>query len=690
MSPDCSSRPSAPKNKLKSIRLAAALLVGALALVVLALASRLPEAMRMSVIDAAYKANLEVADQIKITRGYYADNILSKVVASGALVGSHRHKQDAKAIPIPATFVKDISDLLSQKATSLALVSPYPWPHRADRKLDDFEKSAWETFQSNPDAILRHLDRINGKRVLRIAVSDRMTSAACTNCHNSDPLSAKRDWKVGDVRAVMEVSKDVETYLVAAEERARWLVWSAGLFAVLATGACAVGVRTIEKRTSEQRAADIKLAYAAYHDALTGLLNRSAFADHLNHVIKRLPEDAVIAVHCLDLDAFKEVNDTRGHDIGDKLLQAVATRLRNCVAAHDVVARFGGDEFVILQTNVRSDIDAAGLAMRLSEAVSSPFSIDGHRLSTGASIGTALGTSPDIAPEDLVKKADLASYTVKAGRQGGWRFFEPGMLEEKERRRRLEAGLRSAIAKEELTIVYQPIIGLQANGLLGYEALLRWNHAELGPIEPKEFIPLAEETGLIGEIGLWVMQRACKEAALWPGTLRLALNLSPAQFKEPGIVQSVLMAVADAGLEPHRLELEITETCFMSNEGNAGRAIEQLRNFGIRIALDDFGTGFSSMSYLHSHRFDVLKIDRSFIADIGAPDNRSLSIVQAAIVLGRGLQMEITVEGVETEKQLEWALALGCTNVQGYLFGKPQAVSFAHPRLSGAQSPVAA
>jgi diguanylate cyclase (GGDEF)-like protein len=377
-----------------------------------------------------------------------------------------------------------------------------------------------------------------------------------------------------------------------------------------------------------------------------------------------------MAVFYLDLDNFKGINDTLGHPIGDKLLGTVADRIRAVVGEHDTVARLGGDEFAILQRN--SNPHAAGqLARRLVEIISEPMEIDGQEINTGVSVGIALAPSDGDAADHLMKCADLALYRAKAEGRATFRFFEQDMDARIQQRRALEVDLRRALAAGEFSLAYQPQINLASNEMVAMEALLRWNHAERGPVPPSEFIPLAEEMGLIIPLGEWVLRQACNEAARWPDPIKVAVNLSPVQFRNRGLVTTVTQALAAARLAPHRLELEITEAVLLQDNESTVTMLHQLRALGVRVAMDDFGTGYSSLSYLRSFPFDKIKIDRSFIKDIER--NRDSAVIIKAIAgLGTSLGIETTAEGIETPEQMEIVRRAGCTEMQGYLASPPR------------------
>ena len=421
---------------------------------------------------------------------------------------------------------------------------------------------------------------------------------------------------------------------------------------------------------TERKQAEARIAYMAQHDALTNLPNRVLFHERLDGALSQLPRrGGLIAVHCLDLDHFKSVNDTLGHPLGDELLRVVADRLKGKLRDCDLVARLGGDEFAVIQ-NIAHPNEASDLAARLIAAISASYDIQGHEVIIGGSIGIALAPGDGNAADVLLRNADMALYRAKAEGRGTSHFFEAEMDRRVQARRLLELDLRKAFANGELDLHYQPLVNLLEDRIIGFEALLRWQHPERGMVMPGEFIALAEEIGLIGPIGEWVLRRACEEAARWPGDLKVAVNLSPAQFRTRAVVQAVLSALAHSGLAPQRLELEITESVLLGETDANLATLHQLRQIGTRISMDDFGTGYSSLSYLRSFPFDKIKIDRSFVRDIAErPD--CMAIIRAVAGLGASLGISTTAEGVETSEQLDRLRAEGCTEAQGYLFSPP-------------------
>jgi len=428
---------------------------------------------------------------------------------------------------------------------------------------------------------------------------------------------------------------------------------------------------SVHEDVTERRRAEARIAHLARHDQLTGLPNRTFFREGLEEALHRLRRGARFALFCLDLDGFKGINDSLGHPIGDLLLKAVGERLNDCVNPTDFVARLGGDEFAVIQSSFVGPEDCSRLAEQIIQAISEPYVLESHQINIGASIGIAVAPHDGDNPDQLLKNADMAMYRAKADGRGSHRMFEPEMDARIQARRALELDLRSALAADELQLYYQPMVSAADATVAGFEALLRWFHPKLGEVPPSEFIPLAEETGLIGPLGEWVLRTACTEAAKWPLQVVVAVNLSPAQFRNGNLVQSIVNALATAGLPPTRLELEITESVLLQDDTRTLATLHQLRSLGIRIAMDDFGTGYSSLSYLRSFPFDKIKIDRSFIRDIDK-GGEGLAIVRAIIHLARSLNISVVAEGVETAEQYRLVQTEGVAQIQGFLLSRPQ------------------
>jgi diguanylate cyclase (GGDEF)-like protein len=425
-------------------------------------------------------------------------------------------------------------------------------------------------------------------------------------------------------------------------------------------------VATIEDITERKRA-DEQIAHLAHYDGLTDLPNRILFRERLEQALRALRPGEQLAVLYIDIDEFKSVNDALGHPIGDELLRVLAQRLRGCLKETDVAARLGGDEFAVIQTAIEERSETIRLVDQIHSAIRQPLECMGHLITTDASIGIALAPGDGVDLDQLLKNADLALYGAKGDGRRTYRFFEAGMDERARARRSLELDLRQAIGDGSLETYYQPVVNLEDGKISSCEALLRWRHPERGMISPAEFIPIAEDSGLINQLGLWVLNTACAEAVTWPDPVGVAVNVSPVQFRSPSLALQVAAALASSGLPAGRLELEITEAVLIRDDEAALDMLHQLRRLGVRIALDDFGTGYSSLSYLQRFPFDKIKIDRSFIRDIAGP-GASSSIVQAVMNIAAASDMTTTAEGVETEQQRNLLYILGCTEMQGYLF----------------------
>ena len=427
---------------------------------------------------------------------------------------------------------------------------------------------------------------------------------------------------------------------------------------------------------TKRREAEAHVERLAAEDPLTGLSNRRVFRIALEQISRR-PRAADqsageidFAVFFLDLDRFKVVNDTLGHRVGDSLLQEVAKRLQTPLRENDVLARLGGDEFAVVVSSIESRSALEALANSLVDVLAKPYEINGHHIRSGVSIGIAVGHQDGDNEDDLLMAADLALYAVKAGKRGTYRFFEHSMNQELKDRQQIETDLREALDRGDLELHYQPIINLHTNVISGCEALARWRHPVKGLVPPAVFIPVAEDSGLIVQLGEWALTEACRSAVRWPRDLKIAVNLSPIQFSAPNLVEMIERVLGETGLAPGRLELEITERIFMENSEHTLSILRRIKKLGVRIALDDFGTGYSSLSYLRSFPFDKIKVDRAFVSDL-ADHHGHVVIVQAVVSIARALGMTTTAEGVETEDQHQFLKALGCDEVQGYLFSGP-------------------
>jgi diguanylate cyclase (GGDEF)-like protein len=445
---------------------------------------------------------------------------------------------------------------------------------------------------------------------------------------------------------------------------------------VLLAGAIIVLLaRRLLRTSKELRTSEAQAQHIAFHDSLTGLANRALFNDRLDRaLIDMRRKSSRLALLYLDLDRFKNINDTLGHPAGDDLIRELSKRLAEVLRGSDCVARLGGDEFAVLQTGVAAIDDVAALCERIIQAVGRPFELLGRSAYVGVSIGVAISPDAGIDRAELMRKSDIALYSAKASGRNRFRIFAEDMDLTIQRRREIEQELRAALAAgDQFQLVYQPLFSAETSVAVGAEALLRWNHPQHGIIAPGVFVPIAEESGLIHRIGDWVLREACKVGARSP-LRRIAVNVSPVQFRAPGFAARVLDILRETGMEPGGLELEITESLLLDSTESSAGALRTLRTAGLRIALDDFGTGYSSLTYLQKYPVDKIKIDRSFIQNLGA-DAASDALVQAIVDLARAMKVEVTAEGVETMEQRDFLRAIGCNELQGFLFSRPVAES---------------
>jgi diguanylate cyclase (GGDEF)-like protein len=545
----------------------------------------------------------------------------------------------------------------------------------APARQDDLGKALYERFREEPDTLIIPVldgeDRPIGI-VERNAFFLRMAAEYGRALYANRPISTLMDREPLVVDAAAELAEfttDSLSYRASdllrgfiVTENERYL----GVGTVL-------GLLQATNETNRRGVAQI--ARLAHYDPLTDLPNRVLFQKHLAEALaRRSRKGDQLAVHFIDLDRFKTVNDTLGHPLGDALLREAAERLRSCVREGDTVARLGGDEFAVVQTGLSDMGGATRLAGRVVEAMAAPFDLQGHQVVIGASVGVAAAPSDGEDADELLKKADMALYRAKADGRGAFHFFERAMDEQLQARRALELDLRRALQAGEFELFYQPLYNLGDERVTGCEALLRWRHPDRGMVSPADFIPLAEEIGLIVPLGEWVLRAACAEAAKWPDHVRLAVNLSPAQFRDRGLVRTVVSALAASGLPAQRLELEITESVLLQDSAANMTMLHDLKALGVRISMDDFGTGYSSLSYLRSFPFDKIKIDQTFVRDI-LDDSDAMAIIKAVLDLGASMGIVTTAEGVETLEQLNALRGQGCAEIQGYFISRPAPAS---------------
>ena len=444
------------------------------------------------------------------------------------------------------------------------------------------------------------------------------------------------------------------------------------------TGYQGVGSDVTQARQSADR-----IAHMARHDALTGLPNRLQLLDNLESALRdRKARGRKCALMLIDLDRFKTINDSLGHVAGDHLLREIARSLETLISDEMTAGRLGGDEFAIVFPDLADRSEVEQLCLAVVSALQGPFLYRDQRLFVGASIGVAIGPTDGETVEDLMRNADLALYRAKTGSGNEIQFYEPGLHEMAEERRKIELALHGAVDAGEFTLAFQPLVDAKTMEIQSFEALLRWKSPELGQVPPDKFIPIAEETGLLGRIGEWVLRAACKEAARWPEQISIAVNVSPRQLRDPGFIVTLVSALTQAGLPAHRLELEVTETIFLELTDTTQKILDQIQHLGVRLAMDDFGTGYSSLGYLRKADFDTLKIDQSFVRTISDGDPESTAIIRAVVALAGSLGMKTVAEGVASQEQLELVRELGCDKIQGYIFSKPVAAKEARAMIA--------
>ncbi len=541
---------------------------------------------------------------------------------------------------------------------------------RADALLDEFETSGkgwfWETGREGKlsyisDSVARGLGREPADLIDR-PFTDLISS------ENSDGAASPSERTLGFYLSSHVAFQDL--IVRAKTKNETW--WSLSGRPVHDEIGRFFGFRGFASDLTQMRQSEVELDRLARQDALTGLANRQA--------LRRALDDALVsavrrkhrcAMFLLDLDRFKAVNDTLGHPAGDTLLRLVALRLRDVIGKAGQVGRLGGDEFEVVLPSSSDKTELSKLAQGIIDSLSRPYTINGTAVSIGASIGIVTSDYDDRTSDDLMRDADLALYAAKAAGKGCFRFFEAEMHDAARQRQLMESDLRVALEESQFRLVYQPCVDASSEAVTGFEALIRWEHPERGPVSPVEFIPLAEEIGLINEIGEWVLRTACAEAAKWPEAISVAVNLSPVQFKSHALPTLVRMILSDTALPAKRLELEITEGVFLSNDDHVHEMIASLKAIGVKLALDDFGTGYSSLSYLQRVPFDKIKIDRSFVTGASDLQGRNAALIRAMVGLASDLKMQTTAEGVETPEELQLVRDLGCSLVQGYIFGRP-------------------
>jgi diguanylate cyclase (GGDEF)-like protein len=574
-----------------------------------------------------------------------------------------------------AKSLADLEPIAEGELPSAASMSFFQWAQKSDQvfRYEIFNREGYSQLTADH------------KKIVLLTLSEYSAAAASAGTTGRPVVEAKEgnlpDLPSFYARAYVPVMVDqvpiavVAAYVDQTEERDRvhrsFLLAAVSL--CLLSGVCfGVPAIALYRRTKEKQRGDRRIRFLAHHDALTGLANRARLVEKLDAAFAALPmRGGSFAVHFIDIDSFKEINDRLGHDGGDFVLKTVAERLHGARRPGDVVARLGGDEFVVIQSGIDGRDEAEAFAGRLTAALSAPMQSRENAIASTVSIGVALAPADGNNPERVLKSADLALYKCKSDGRNCVRFFRPEMDAALLKRIELEKTIRNAVLHDRFVLHYQPMIQISGRRLIGFEALVRLPAEDGTLIPPLHFIPIAEELKLIDKIGAWVLREACRTARLWPDHLTVAVNLSPAQFAAGGVSATVAAALEEAGLEPHRLELEITETLLLGNTEIIMSELQTLKAMGVAIVMDDFGTGYSSLSYLWRFPFDKIKIDRSFMQGFDGSPRDAETVVKTIIGLGRELKMRVTVEGVETEKQAAFLEKADGDQAQGFYFGRP-------------------
>lgn len=646
------------------IIVAAAVLIGG---VVAVLAALVPSTMREATLDTVRRSAIDTAEQIRATHERYVVSVARKP-ASGRAAAS------AGQPPSPGLFLSELAADSAERPSRFSIVSPFPW--RAGPVMDEFQKQAWNVFQRAPQVVFTNEETIEGKRYLRLAVPERMTKQACLDCHNADSASPKRDWAMGDIAGVIDVKKLIEPNLVIAERHAMAVVAfvvGAGVFAVMLIVFLNVSVL---RRARERREARKRIEYLAFYDTLTGAVNRGHFIGQIEEWLTS-PEARArgVAIHFVDLDRFKEVNDTLGHDVGDELVREAVRRLLKLCMKHDLVGRVGGDEFVVAQWKVTSRKQVEERAAAIVHSLAQPFIVGENTVTVSASVGVVDRLVATSATE-MLKCADLALYRAKALGRNQYVVFNAQLEAEHAAQQKLEARVREAVERSEFSLNFQPICAAATGAIEGFETLLRLDDEHGQPISPQKFVACAEQMGLITQIDEWVLREACRQAAQWPDMVKVAVNLSPANFGRAAITgRHLRRMVSDAlqagGLPANRLELEITEGILLDNTEDVLAELAGIKELGVAISIDDFGADYSSLNYLWKFQFDKLKIDGSFVRAMQGENAVLPPILRAIANLGRDIGVRVCAEGVETVAQAQILVEIGVQQIQGFLYGRP-------------------
>ncbi|NKN35378.1 EAL domain-containing protein [Agrobacterium sp. a22-2] len=637
----------------------------------------LPTAFRTAALDTAYDSNINMLQQARILRSYYGKTVAVKVGKSDHFKFAVNHANLPNAIPLPTTFLQEVAAKLGDEQSRLKLISPYSWPYRDPVPMSADEKELWETLKKEPSRVVSHEDTIDGKRYLHTAIADRMDEPSCVSCHNSDVMSPKRDWKLGDVRGILEISNLLEPHYAAAEKRSYMVLGSIGAVMLPVVLTLLVVAWIVDRRTREKEEVARRLSELTNFDTMTGVLTRQSFIDITSVVLKDKTYKSGFSIHLLNLGGVATANQLHGTPCGDQMIRDAVRRLREGLPEHTLIGRLGGNRFVVAGLGPESQAEVRAFVANLMALMEQPFSFNQAEIPMLVSIGSAIqGSDGERCVEQLLQKAEIALATAKHSPGANALIFDQAMRDTLEDRQRLLAMIEKALSKGGFELHYQSVHDAVTARIKGFEALIRLRGTDGRLIPPDDFISVAEASGAICEIGAWTIREACRVAANLPADTFMAVNLSPVQFRarhfeQPGIAEVVMAALAETGLPAHRLELEITEGLFLDRNDAVIAELLKLHEIGVSLAMDDFGTGYSSLSYLWHLPVDKIKLDRSFVTGWSESPETATPIIEAITGLAKALDKRMTVEGIETPEQAKYFADLGCGMVQGFYYSRP-------------------
>ncbi|TDF41794.1 EAL domain-containing protein [Alteromonadaceae bacterium M269] len=675
-----------------------------------------PRVMENLVKENAVSTAVDLTETLQKIRNYYSRNVLSKVIAHSNVESTHLHKISENGVPIPATFLIEMAQSHTENDNiKVNVTSPYPFAPRKGRVMDDFQTYAWQQLIQNPNEPVSQFDTVDGRRVVRVALPDKLTAPACVACHNAHRDSPKNDWKLGDVRGIVEIEVNVESGLERANNISLWIVLGSFLCLIVLilfnlrvarkvarplseiTNAMTAlserkHIQTKTKRCDYTEVRTLSAAFVnfqdnelrrqaleeevhnlAYYDTLTKVPNRASMVKFLKETIPSFSEQESLSLLIVNIDKFNEVNDTLGYSIGDQVLVAVAKRIQESCAG-SIISRFNSTEFAIAYLGTKTEDECLAYATKIVEQMQIPFTVDEHNVHLSVSIGITVIRDNETSIDDAIAQANIALNHAEASETEKLVYYTPALSQELHHRVKMIKELKVASNNFELVPFFQPQIDLVSGEIIGAEALLRWIKPDGTMVSPAEFIPSAEKSRLILPIGRQVLNDACRLNKQWQDLglkpFRVAVNVSGIQFDEDDMVDAVQDALNQSGLSPEWLELEVTESALMSDIEIIVEKLSRLRDLGIELAIDDFGTGYSSLSYLKRLPIDRLKIDQSFVRHL-IQDEDDQAIAQMVLGLGKSLKLKVLAEGVEDAETRDFLKERGCDEVQGYFYAKP-------------------